>query len=114
MTTSAAYIRPGKLRCYATLQQPVTVEDAGGGLAVTWTTEKNLWCAIREQSAKETVAAMQEQSSVTHEIWTRYDSDITAQKRITYGGRTFNIRAILNPMARNEFMRLLCESGVAT
>lgn len=114
MSNPAPYIRPAKLRTRAVLQYPAEVVDGGGGVAVTWTNEKTFWCHIRERGGKERDEAMQEQQTLTHEILARYDSAFTHTKRVTFSGRVYNIRAILNPGAQNEFVRILCESGVAT
>lgn len=112
--TSAPYIRPGRLRLRAELQARVETPDGMGGNDYEWQTERSIWCAIRQQSGREAVAAMREQSSLTYEIWVRYANDITPDKRIAYNGKTYNVRAILNPKEANEFLRIIAESGVAT
>lgn len=112
--TSAAYIRTGRLDKRADLQYRVKVTDGGGGTTTTWTTERQVWCGIQERTAAERVQAMREQSQITHEIWARYATDITADKRLVLGSTAYNIRAVLNPEKHNEFLRILAESGVAT
>ena len=112
--TSAAYIRTGAMNKRAALQSRTATADGGGGSVTAWTTERSLWCAIRERNATERVQAMREQSQITHEIWTRYADDITADKRLVNAGIVYNIRAVMNPETANEFLRILAESGVAT
>jgi len=112
--TSAAYIRTGAMNQRALLQSRTEVADGGGGSAVTWATERSVWCAIRERNAAERVQAMREQSQITHEIWTRYADDITADKRLVNDGVAYNIRAVMDPETAHEFLRILAESGVAT
>lgn len=114
MSMSAPYIRPGRLRVRASLESRSEVADSGGGYSYTWAEERKIWCAIRIGGGKEAVAAMREQESITAEIWVRYASDFSPDKRITYNGRVWNIRAVLNPREQNEFLRLFCEEGVAT
>lgn len=114
MTTSAAYIRTGAMRHRAALQARSATPDSYGGNAVTWTTERDVWCQIRELSGQERLAAMRQESAVTHEVYARYAADLTASKRLVHAGVAYNIRAVMNPETRNEFVRMLAESGVAT
>lgn len=115
MTTSATFIRTGGLRHRAELQSRSTeTADGGGGVAVAWTKERDLWCQIRELGGQERLEAMRQESGVTHEIYARYATDITADKRVVYGAKAYNIRAVMDPETRHEFVRVLADSGVAT
>ena len=112
--TSAAYIRTGRLNRRAELQQESRTADGGGGSAVAWTKTRDMWIGIRELAGSERLQAMQQQSAITHEIWTRYATDVTADKRISCNGVTYNIHAVMDPENAHEFLRILAESGVAT
>lgn len=111
---AVSYIRPERLRCRAALQSRAEVADGLGGVTVTWVTSRSVWCAFRPQTGREAQQAMREQSSVTHEIWARYASDITADKRILYHGKLFNIRAVATPDEDRKWLRIFAEEGVAT
>lgn len=102
------------MRTRAALQSRTETPDGGGGVVVVWHTERSIWCSIHERSAQERVDAMREQSQVTHEIWARYNSDLTADKRILWNGTVYNIRAVMMPDAMKRNVRILAESGVAT
>ena len=74
--TSATHIRTGALLHRAELQAKVTTEDDGGGRDVDWVTERKLWCRIRPLSGAQRLRAMRMESSVTHEIYARYQADV--------------------------------------
>jgi len=116
--TSAPYIRTGAMRHYADLQGRATFEDGGGGEAITWATERKLWCQIRPLSGSQRLEGMRRESAVTHEIYTRYQADVdpgvVVGKRITYGAEAYNIAAAFLPQEHPEFVHLIAERGVAT
>jgi SPP1 family predicted phage head-tail adaptor len=112
--TSAPFIRSGRLNRRAELQSRTLTADGGGGSAVTWTKERDIWVGIRELSGTERLQAMREQSAITHEIWARYATDVTADKRIVSNSVNYNLRAVMDPENAHEFLRILAESGVAT
>lgn len=114
MTTSAPYIRTGAMRHRASLQSRTESSDGAGGASISWATERDIWCEIREVNARERLEAMREESAVTHEIWARYATDVTADKRLLHNSIAYNIRAVMDPDTRHEYLRILAESGVAT
>lgn len=114
MPASAPYIRAGALRLRAALQSRSETPDGGGGVSVTWNTEKDIWCRIRPLAGRERLEAMREESAITHEIHARYDASIIADKRILHGGIAYNIRSVMDPETKHEVLRILAESGVAT
>jgi SPP1 family predicted phage head-tail adaptor len=112
--TSAVYIRTGALKRKAELQVMTKTPDAGGGESVTWTKERDLWCQIRPLSGSKRLDAMAISSDVSHEIYARYAADITTAKRIVYAGVPYNIEAVIVPDQENEFVHLICKTGVPT
>lgn len=116
--TSAPHIRAGGLRHYAELQARVPHPDSGGGDAITWTTERNLWCQIRPLSGTRKLEAMQRESSVSHEIYARFQDDVAPgaveKKRILYNGEPYDIQAAWRPGELDEFVHMVASRGVAT
>ena len=106
--------RIGKLRSQVTLQTNTQTRDAGGGYADSWAGTATLWARIEPLSGRERLAAQQIEDTVTHRVTIRYRSGVSAQQRIAFGVRVFNIRAVLDVDERNEWLELLCEEGVAT
>jgi SPP1 family predicted phage head-tail adaptor len=105
---------PANLSARAELQARVESADGYGGVSVAWQKERSIWCEIKPITGRETIEAMREQSAITHDIRARWSGDLTPDKRITHGGVAYNIRAVMNLDAKSVFVRMLCESGVAT
>jgi SPP1 family predicted phage head-tail adaptor len=116
--TSAPHIRTGAMRHFADLQGKARLADGGGGEAVTWATERKIWCQIRPLSGSQRLEGMRRQSSVTHEIYARYqddvDPDVVVGKRIRHGESVYNVAAAFLPAELPEFVHLIAERGVAT
>lgn len=112
--TTAPNIRTGAMRQRAELQKKNTAEDGAGGQAVTWELLRLLWCQIRPISGVQKLEAMRRESTVSHEIFARYNRDITVGRRIVWEGRPFNIEAVFVPMEIREFMHIMASEGVAT
>ena len=116
--SSAPFIRTGALKHHAELQGKSQLSDGGGGIAVSWVTERKIWCQIRPLSGTQRMEAMARQSEVSHEIYARYqsdvDPDVLTDKRIRFGASIYNINAAFLPEEFPEFVRMICERGVAT
>jgi SPP1 family predicted phage head-tail adaptor len=67
-----------------------------------------VWAGIKPLKGLEYWNQRQSQSEVTHEIEVRYRSDVTAQERIVYGLRTFDIDAVINVDERKKRLLLMC------
>ncbi len=116
--TSAPYIRTGAMRHFAELQAQVTTADGGGGRSVVWTKERDVWCQIRPLSGSMRLQGMQRESQTTHEIYTRYQSDVAPgtvqRKRIVYDGKAYRIDAAWQPAELPEFVHMTAVEGAAT
>lgn len=111
---SAPRISTRKLRHRAALQSKSETPDAGGGISVTWATDKTIYCYIRPLSGVQRQEAMQRQSDITHEITTRYDSAITTEKRLLHENIPYNIEAVWSPQEHEQWTIISAKSGVAT
>jgi SPP1 family predicted phage head-tail adaptor len=87
--------------------------DAGGGAELGWTPLATVWAAIRPRSGREIVSADQVVSSVTHEIWIRHRTDVTAEMRFSLGARRFGIDAVLEAGERGQWLRCPCREEPA-
>lgn len=114
MSIANAMLRAGRFRHRATLQRMEETEDGGGGVSVDWVNERALWCWIRPTSGAQRMEAMRRESSVTHEIHTRYAQDITTEKRIVHRGKAYLIEAVFSPDERQEYLHIVAAEGVAT
>lgn len=76
---------------------------------------KTIWSAVIPQTGKLQVQVADTiLSNVTHKVKIRYESgkDITQDMFIKYKGHKFNIKYILNPYFKNEFLELFCEEVI--
>ncbi len=86
--------RTGNLRHRIEIQQPVNTEDGQGGFVTTWTVFKTVWAEILPTSSNERLFAEKVEEMRTHKITIRYLEGISANMRIVYQGRIFQIKGI--------------------
>ncbi len=103
-----------RLKHRITLQHPVLTQDGAGGYTVEWQDIASLWAEFREINGREKFLNGKTESYATYILTIRKRDDITADMRVLYESRVFNIRAIAYPVenARNR-MLLTIEEGVA-
>ncbi len=106
----------GLLRERVTIQQEAAPSpDGGGGYAPGWTdVAADLPARIEPAAGREEIHAAKLASAVTTAVTIRTLAGVAAGMRVVYGGRVFNIRAVLDIEERRRFMMLACEEGVAT
>lgn len=94
------------------LQEPVEVVDAGGGRSTSWSDKETVWASVKPLSGNERIHAMALRNPVTHRMTIRYRADVTADWRVSYDGRLFNIKAVIDPDERKRFQVLHVEEGL--
>ncbi len=103
----------GNLRKRVTFQSETPTTDSAGGYALVWTDVANAWAEIKPASGNQYFVDGHLESHITHHITLRYQSGITAEMRMIYNNRLFNIRAVLNTDESNRWLELLVEEGSA-
>lgn len=115
---AGAPIPAGALRHRLTIQAENPTADGGGGQgADPWAdpvTVATVWGRVEPLKGRERMQAMQLRGQVSHRVTIRHRPGITAQMRVLFDGRAFNIRAVVNVEERNRILELLCEEGIAT
>ncbi len=91
----------GKLRCWVTIQQIGTAQDASGQVVDSWSTVATRWASIEPLSGREYFAARQFQAQVNIRVRLRYLAGIVAKMRILYETRVFDIEAVIDPGERH-------------
>ena len=99
----------GALRHRIALQAPARTPDAGGGVAVTWTTVAVLWAELRSLGGSEVAIADGLQGRVTHEFRMRRRMDVSPAMRLLYGTRVFVIWAVLDRDGPEPYIRIQAE-----
>lgn len=103
----------GNLRKRITLQSETSTADNAGGYTLGWTNVITVWGKIQPVSGQKVFTDGHLEGHVTHRVTLRYQSGITTDMRMTYNGRVFNIRAVLNTDESNRWLELLVEEGSA-
>jgi len=86
-----------------------------GGQDVSWSVFlANAWVSITPKFIREINFAQRIEPRVQHEIRMRYYPGLTAEMRVKYGSRYFQIKAIINEMEKNEYLKILAEEETGT
>lgn len=99
----------GSLRRRVTIERPVLTPVEGGEQTVNWIPVAHVFAEIRAMAGREDLAADALAGTVTHRVRMRYRPGVTADMRLTWGNRHFNIRAVLDPDERKRWLVCICE-----
>ena len=103
-----------RLKHRVIIQQPVDATDAAGGSVREWSDLAIVWAEIASRrTGGEAFFAGKLQATTTHVVTIRYRSDVSAQMRLSYDGRLFNIRRVDNRDTAGVLLELLVEEGAA-
>jgi SPP1 family predicted phage head-tail adaptor len=105
-------IYAGPLDKKIVLQHSVQTVDDFGGTVDTWTTYATPWARVRPLKGRELIAAKAAQSEVTTRIEMRYRPDVTTDDRIVYGGKYYNISAVIDPEEKHEELQIMATTGL--
>lgn len=101
-------IDPGKLRERVTVQTPSGAVNALGEAVVSWSDSTSVWASVEGVSAREALAAGQQDTTITHRVRLRYLPSLTQQHRFAWRSRTLNIVSLLEYGNRAEHVAI-CE-----
>lgn len=99
----------GELNERVTIQRRSSTRDAMGGQIETWQVRATLWARVQPMSAGEQYRRQQIQAKADWKVTIRYNGDVLPSDRLSWRGRTFEIKGILNPDMRRRFLDLACE-----
>jgi len=104
-------MEPGKLRHRVNLQRRTTTQSATGQPTVAWTTYAARWASVRPLQGREFMLAKQVAADVTTEIKLRYLGGVTAEDRVLFGSRIYDINTVINTDERNVELVLMCKEA---
>ena len=106
------------------IQSYTATDDSYGGQSLVWDTQDVLpkvWAIVKPVNGFEKFANSELQSSVTHKITIRYqsqlkDTETTAKHRLKFDDRLFSVKSIVNlhsdmKTEGKAFQMLLCEEN---
>lgn len=110
----AAIIDPGRMSARLELEMPIAVSDGQGGTVLGgsvpgYAIVGSLWAMIEPVSMPDSERADEAVFSVTHRIWVRHRTDISAGMRFRKGARLFVIRAHFDPDETRRYLVCRCE-----
>lgn len=101
-------VHSGELKQQIIIQIRTRVPDDKGGTVETWTTHATVWAGLKPSTGNEFLLNDQVQSRVTTEITIRYRKKVTTAMRVNYGGRIYDIEAVIDPKEKHEKLLLMC------
>ena len=103
-------IDPGEMNRYIALSRWTETRSDSGFVTKTFATYYNCWAKMRTLSGRERLSAQQVNATLSHEFTIHYTSDYTIQPdhRISYSGRTFDIKDVRNVDEGDIEIRMLC------
>ncbi len=104
-------IDAGKLRERVTVQIASGTTNALGETVLNWSNSTAVWASVEGVSAREALAAGQQEVSVTHKVRIRYLPGLTQQMRFSWRSRTLEIVSLLEHNNRSEH-EAICQENV--
>ncbi len=98
----------GRLRERVTVQQAAESRNALGETVLAWSTYAERWASVEGVSAREALAAGQQDVTITHRVRMRYVSGMTQNMRISWRSRTLHVVSLLEYDNRTEHVAI-CE-----
>jgi SPP1 family predicted phage head-tail adaptor len=105
-------ITAGKRNKQIVLQRKTQTTDDYGGIVDTWTTYATVWARVAPLKGRELIAAKAAQSEVTTRIEMLYRSGVIEDDRVVYGGKYYNISAVIDPEEKHEELQIMTTTGL--
>ena len=106
-------IIPGKLTRKIAINAQVTAPDGQGGVTVTWSNVANPYACIKPTSGNEKLHSDRLNAEGLATVIIRYRTNIDERMKVTYQGRDYQIRSIVDIEEMHEWLELVIERGVA-
>lgn len=104
-------IDPARLRERVTVQIASGTTNALGEAVLAWSNSSAVWASVEGVSAREALAAGQQDVTITHKVRMRHLPGLTQQMRFSWRSRTLNIVSLLEYDNRSEHVAI-CEEVV--
>lgn len=103
-------IDAGRLRERVTVQIASGATNALGETVLTWNNSTAVWASVEGVSAREALAAGQQDVTLTHKVQIRYLPGLTQQMRFAWRNRTLEIVSLLEHDNRSRHEAICAES----
>jgi SPP1 family predicted phage head-tail adaptor len=105
-------IDAGKLRDRITVQIASGTTNALGETVLAWSNSTSVWASVDGVSAREALAAGQQDTTITHKVRLRYLPGLTQSMRFSWRSRTLEIVSLLEHGNRSEH-EAICQETVS-
>lgn len=104
-------MRIGPMRKRVAIQTATRPRDDYGEPIPSWSTDATVWASIEPLNGRELVSAQQQHAETTHRVRMRFQpgTTVTAQKRLLFGSRIFEIISVINHKEKKRMLELLCK-----
>jgi SPP1 family predicted phage head-tail adaptor len=85
-----------------TVQTPSGNVNALGESVLTWSDSTAVWASVEGVSARESLAAGQQETTISHRVRMRYLPGLSANMRLSWRSRTLEIVSLLEHNNRSE------------
>lgn len=103
-------IRPGELRERVTVQVASGTTNALGETVLAWSDSSAVWASVEGVSARESLLAGQQETTVSHRVRLRHLPGLTQQMRFAWRNRTLEIVSLLEHGNRSEHEAICVET----
>ena len=104
-------IDAGKMRERVTVQIASGSTNTLGETVLTWNNSTSVWASVEGVSARESLTAGQQETTISHRLRLRYLPGLTATMRFSWRGRTLDIISLLEHGNRSEH-EAICQEQV--
>lgn len=101
----------GKLRHRVVFQEKSATQNALGEEVITWLPVTAAWAQVETLSGREYIEQARSDAELTHKVTIRHRAGLRPEMRIDFGGRIFEIGAIVEDN-RKRLMTFLCSEDV--
>jgi SPP1 family predicted phage head-tail adaptor len=95
-------IDPGKLRERVTVQQAASTRNSLGESVLSWSDWQTVWASVEGVSARESLTAGQQETTISHRVRLRYLPGLSSNMRFSWRSRTLDIVSLLEHGNRSE------------
>lgn len=103
----------GELRHVMRLEAPGDSPDGAGGMVAQWQLVEHVHAALRPIGGTERQLADGVEPRGNAEIWLRHRESVGAHMRFVLDARVFEIKAVIDPDERRQWLRCLVEERQA-
>jgi SPP1 family predicted phage head-tail adaptor len=104
-------IEPGKLRERITVQIASGTTNALGETVLAWADSSAVWASVEGVSAREALAAGQQETTISHKVRLRYLPGLSQNMRFSWRSRTLDIVSLLEHGNRSEH-EAICQEQI--